>query len=75
MRPSRNRGWASPIRAVARSVEDRPLRLARPYSVTTQWVSMRGVVTGPVSRGTIRDTLPWAAVALAAMIDLPRREA
>ncbi len=24
--------------------------LALPYSVTTQWVSMRGVVTGPLSR-------------------------
>ncbi len=49
--------------------------LAAPYSVTTQCVSMRGVVTGPLSRATMRDTLPCAAVELAAMIDLPPLDA
>jgi hypothetical protein len=32
---------------------------------------MRGVVTGPSSLATMRDTLPFAAVERAAMIDLP----
>ena len=32
---------------------------------------MRGVVTGPSSRATMRETLPFAAVERLAMIDLP----
>jgi hypothetical protein len=36
---------------------------------------MGGVVTGPSSRATMRETLPFAAVDRAAMIDLPPFEA
>src|SRR5580692_8577882 len=72
---SRNAGCARAIKACALSVEDLPLRLAEPNSVTTNCVSVRGVVTGPSNRATIRDTLPLAAVEWQAMIDLPPREA
>jgi hypothetical protein len=34
---------------------------------------MRGVVTGPSSFGTMRETLPPAAVAFAAMIEAPSK--
>jgi hypothetical protein len=70
-----NSGCASAINALARSVDDLPLRSVQPNSVTTTCVSVRGVVTGPSSRATIRDTLPFAAVEWQAMIDLPPKEA
>ena len=38
-------------------------------------MSIRGVVTGPSSRGTIRETVPLAAVERVAIIDLPPFEA
>ena len=38
-------------------------------------VSMRGVVTGPSSRATTREILPFAAVEVAAMFDLPPLDA
>src|SRR5579859_1770606 len=72
---SRKRGWASSISAAARSRSDLPLRSAQPNSVTTIWVSLRGVVTGPSSLGTIRETAPRAAVEWQAMIDRPWRAA
>src|SRR5271168_1303134 len=75
LRPSRNSGCASVISACARSVDDRPLRFTAPNSVTMYWVSMRGVVTGPSSRATRREIFPFAAVEVAAMIDLPPLEA
>src|SRR5271163_1395363 len=71
LRPWRNSGWASAISACARSVDDRPLRFAAPNSVTMYGVSMRGVITGPSSRATMRETFPLAAVERAAIIDFP----
>ena len=75
MSPAWNSGCVKAIKALARSVDDFPLRSVQPNSVTTICVSMRGVVTGPSSRATMRDTLPLAAVEWHAMIDLPPREA
>ena len=39
------------------------------------WTSLRGTVTGPSSRSTIRETVPFAAVEWQAMIDRPPAEA
>lgn len=59
------------ISARARSASDWPFISAQPNSVTTICVSVRGVVTGPSSQGTMRDTVPFAAVEWQAMIDRP----
>src|SRR5690606_7148252 len=55
---SRNLGCARLIIDRARSCVDSPLRQAAPYSETTQWTSVRGVVTiAPgLSLGTTRET-------------------
>src|SRR6202023_1099339 len=50
-----NSGCARAINALARSADDLPLRSVQPNSVTTTCVSVRGVVTGPSSRATMRD--------------------
>jgi hypothetical protein len=41
---------------------DLPRMLATPYSVTMYWVSARGSVAGPSIWGTMRETVPPAAV-------------
>lgn len=71
----RKLGCANSMMLSARSVEESPFRFTEPNSVTIQCVSVRGVVTGPSRRGTIREIVSFAAVERVVIMERPPLDA